>query len=139
MAEEIRSLGLEKEVVMGGVLDFATELMPRMREEIDLFVCCHRQGDPSCTYLETWACGVPIVGYDNEAFAGLLRICRAGRVVLMDDWQGLTTAIAQLSQAPEELIDLAREGVSFARKHTFESEFQARINHAKRLLDQRIQ
>lgn len=139
LTEEIRSLGLEKEVVLGGVLDFATELMPRMRQEIDLFVCCHRQGDPSCTYLETWACGVPIVGYDNEAFAGLLRICQAGHAVPMDDWQGLTGVIARLSRAPEELINLAREGMSFARKHTFESEFQARINHAKRLLDQRVQ
>lgn len=139
MAEEIRSLGLEKEVVLGGVLDFATELMPRMRQEIDLFVCCHRQGDPSCTYLETWACGVPIVGYDNEAFTGLLRICRAGHAVPMDDWQGLAKAIARLSQTPEELINLAREGMSFAKNHTFESEFQARIDHAKRLLDQKIQ
>jgi colanic acid/amylovoran biosynthesis glycosyltransferase len=139
MAEEIRSQGLEKEVVLGGVLDFATELVPRMRQDIDLFVCCHRQGDPSCTYLETWACGIPIVGYDNEAFAGLLRICRAGLAVRTDDWRGLAQAIARLSQAPGELIDLAREGVSFARRHTFESEFQARINHAKQLLDQRTQ
>lgn len=139
MAEEIRSLGLEKEVVLGGVLDFASELMPRMRQEIDLFVCCHRQGDPSCTYLETWACGVPIVGYDNEAFAGLLRLCRAGHAVPMDDWQGLAKAIVRLSQTPRELIDLSREGMAFARNHTFESEFQARINHAKQLLDQRIQ
>lgn len=139
MTEEIRSLGLEKEVVLGGVLDFASELMPRMRKETDLFVCCHRQGDPSCTYLETWACGVPIVGYDNEAFAGLLRICKAGHAVSMDDWQGLAKSIARLSQSPKELINLAREGLSFAKNHTFGSEFQARINHAKLLLDQRIQ
>jgi colanic acid/amylovoran biosynthesis glycosyltransferase len=139
MAEEIRSQGLENEVVLGGVLDFATELMPRMRQEIDLFVCCHRQGDPSCTYLETWACGVPIVGYGNEAFAGLLRMCRAGQAVPMDDWRGLAKAIAQLSKTPKELIELSRAGLSFAKKHTFESEFQARINHAKKLLDQRIQ
>jgi len=139
MAEEIRSHGLDREVVLGGVLDFTTELMPRMRQETDLFVCCHRQGDPSCTYLETWACGVPIVGYDNEAFAGLLRICKAGHAVPTDDWQGLAKAIARLSQAPKELISLAREGLSFAKNHTFESEFMARINHAKRLLNLRIQ
>jgi len=139
MSEEIRSQGLEKEVVLGGVLDFATELMPRMRQEIDLFVCCHRQGDPSCTYLETLACGVPIVGYDNEAFAGLLRICRAGIAVPMDDWQSLARAIAQLSRSPKEMKDMACEGIAFARNHTFESEFLARINHAKRLLDLRFQ
>jgi glycosyltransferase involved in cell wall biosynthesis len=109
-----------------------------MRQEIDLFVCCHRQGDPSCTYLETLACGVPIVGYDNEAFVGLLRICPAGYAVPMDDWQGLAKAIAQLSQSPNELINLAREGISFTKKHAFESEFQARINHVKRLFNLRI-
>lgn len=137
IADAIRLHQLDKEVVMGGTLDFATELMPRIREDIDLFVCCHRQGDPSCTYLETLACGVPIAGYDNEAFAGLLRVCPAGKSVPMDDWESLAMEIARLARSPGELVELARVGIEFARKHTFESEFSARMNHARLLLDSR--
>lgn len=134
MAEEIKSHGLEKEVILGGVLDFASELMPRIRQEIDLFVCCHRQGDPSCTYLETLACGVPIVGYDNEAFQGLLRICPAGQAVVMDDWVAMAHTIAKLAHSPDELLKIARIGLAFAKEHTFESEFTARMQHAMLLL-----
>jgi len=134
MARDIQDLGLQGQVVMGGVLDFAAELMPRIRDEVDLFVCCHRQGDPSCTYLETLACGVPIVGYANEAFAGLLRQCEAGRSVPMDDWQGLARVIDELRQAPGELLALARTGLVFARQRTFDVEFTARVNHLKALL-----
>lgn len=137
MAAEIRSQGLEKVVALGGVLDFASELMPRIRDEIDVFVCCHRQGDPSCTYLETLACGVPIVGYDNEAFSGLLRQCPAGRAVPIDDWQAMATEIARLVKTPEKLLEMARAGLAFASQHTFESEFLARMAHAEATLDRR--
>jgi len=135
MAQEIRDQKLESCVHLGGVLDFACELMPRIRDEIDLFVCCHRQGDPSCTYLETLACGVPIVGYANEAFAGLLGVCEGGRSVPMDDCKALAAEIARLTQVPHELLGLAQAGLAFARQHTFESEFLARIEHMKALLD----
>ncbi|HSF76535.1 MAG TPA: hypothetical protein VLA84_22260 [Microcoleus sp.] len=55
-------------VKMLGVPNFKTEFFPFVKNNIDLFVCCHRQGDPSCTYTETMAGGVPIVGSANEAF-----------------------------------------------------------------------
>ena len=131
MAQEIRQHGLGDEVVLGGVLDFESALMPRIRNEIDLFVCCHRQGDPSCTYLETLGCGVPIVGYANEAFAGLLRHCDGGRSVPMDDWKALAAEIARLAADGQTLLAQARAGLEFARRHTCELEFQARMNHLK--------
>src|SRR6185295_6181346 len=67
IAREIRDRDLGKEVVLRGLLDFYRELLPFVKTQADLFVCCHRQGDPSCTYHETLSCGVPIVGYGNEA------------------------------------------------------------------------
>ncbi|MEZ5664488.1 MAG: glycosyltransferase family 4 protein [Burkholderiaceae bacterium] len=137
MVADIARHRLEDAVFLPGVLDFASELMPRMRAEIDLFVCCHRQGDPSCTYLETMACGVPIVGYDNEAFAGLMRQCPAGRTVPMDNWQALAGEVARLASAPQTMIEMAQAGLEFARKHTFEAEFLARIDHMKRMVENR--
>lgn len=134
LAETIRRKGLEELVRLRGVVDFVTELMPTIRDQVDVFVCCHRQGDPSCTYLETMACGVPIVGYANEAFAGLMSMCQAGEIVTMDDWAAMATCIARLSMNPRRLGELATHALAFAREHTFEQEFQRRIEHMKALV-----
>ncbi len=134
IAHEIAANGLHDHVHLKGVLDFASELMPHLRSSVDVFVCCHRQGDPSCTYLETIACGVPIVGYDNEAFAGLLKICDAGRQVPMGDWKALAQVIVELSRSPADIRKMAEAGISFARERTFEREFSRRIEHMKSLL-----
>ncbi len=34
-----------------------------LARDFDVFVCCHIQGDPSCSYLESFGSGLPIVGY----------------------------------------------------------------------------
>ncbi len=134
MKQAIAQHSLQDVVRLGGVLDFSTELMPRIREEVDLFVCCHRQGDPSCTYLETMACGVPIVGYANEAFAGLMRLCPAGVDVPCDDVAAMAIAVKQLAREPHRLAQLGRQGLDFARKHVFQTEFRKRIAHMDGLL-----
>ena len=72
---DIVKLDLGNVVKMTGKLDFKTELVPLLKES-DIFVCCHRQGDPSCTYLETMACGLPIIGYANEAWGQLSEYAR---------------------------------------------------------------
>ena len=43
-----------------GVVDFETELVPFTRQNADIFLGCHRQSDPSCTYLEAMGCGVAV-------------------------------------------------------------------------------
>lgn len=134
LQKAIAQHGLQDVVRLHGVLDFATELMSTVRDSVDLFVCCHRQGDPSCTYLETLACGVPIVGYDNEAFEGLMRRCPAGESVPMDDWSAMAAAIERLAAEPRRVAEMAACGLAFAREHTFEHEFKRRIEHMAQLL-----
>lgn len=116
------------EVAMLGVLDFKTELMPLMRREVDLFVAPHRQGDPSCTYLETFAAGVPVVGYGNEAFAGLLAIDPSvGFASPLDRPDALARRIAELDR--RTLVDASHACLRFAREHEFESTFARRVEH----------
>ena len=134
LRETIVRLGLQDFVRLGGVLDFASELMPKVRDAVDLFVCCHRQGDPSCTYLETLACGVPIVGYGNEAFEGLMHLCPAGESVAINDWPALAAVIAKLAREPRRLSEMAQLGLTFARGHTFENEFKRRIEQMAQLV-----
>jgi colanic acid/amylovoran biosynthesis glycosyltransferase len=129
MRQQIGSLGLEDCVRMPGVLDFAKELLPLVKNEVDLFVCCHRQGDPSCTYIETMSCGVPIVGYANEALAGLLQRVPAGTGVPMDDVKALAGAIAQLHADRNTLAAMSERALDFAAANTFEATFRKRIEH----------
>ena len=112
-----------------GVLDFHTQLLPMVARSVDLFVCCHRQGDPSCTYLETMSCGTPIVGYDNEAFRGVVDQSGAGWLTPMDDPTELAACIAALHSSRDLLADAALRSLDFASNHTFEKVMQARVDH----------
>jgi glycosyltransferase involved in cell wall biosynthesis len=132
MRDEISRQGLSDVMRMRGVLDFHDELMPLMAESVDLFVCCHRQGDPSCTYLETLSCGTPIAGYDNEAWRGLSKVAGAGWTTPMDNPLALARKIAELDRDRPALAAAARQSRAFALHHTFESTMQARIDHLLR-------
>jgi glycosyltransferase involved in cell wall biosynthesis len=116
-------------VRLRGVLDFEKELVPFISGGVDLFVCCHRQGEPSCTYLETMSCGVPIVGYDNEAFAGVVRASGVGWLTPMDEPTLLANKIAELAHDRPLLIASARAARAFAAQHTFERTMESRISH----------
>lgn len=74
----------------------------------DLFLSCHVQGDPSCTYLETFACGVPVVGYANEMWTPVCRDSGAGRVVPVGDPGALA----------EQAIDLVKDDGALRRAST---------------------
>jgi glycosyltransferase involved in cell wall biosynthesis len=131
--ERVRALGLEPHVRFHGVLDFETELMPFMREHIDLFVAPHPQGDPSCTYLETFACGVPVVGYDNEALRGLALHTGAAFTTPLDDPRSVAERIVSLSQDHAALERASLAARSFAARHTFDRTFARRVEQLIRL------
>jgi colanic acid/amylovoran biosynthesis glycosyltransferase len=126
---QIRRMQLERFVKLHGVLDFETELMPRVTRNVDLFVCCHPQGDPSCTYLETMSCGVPIAGYDNEAWAGLVRVAKAGWTSPMNNPKALAELIVRLNADRPALARAALASRDFAAGHLFEKTFSDRIAH----------
>jgi glycosyltransferase involved in cell wall biosynthesis len=122
-------LGLSDVVRLRGVLDFESELMPFVAANADLFVCCHRQGDPSCTYLETLACGVPIVGYDNEALVGVSKVAGVGWTTPLDKPARLAEEITRLSRERARLAAAASTAREFAIRHTFEKTMDARVDH----------
>lgn len=133
MQQCIKREGLQDQVTLMGVLDFQHELVPFMKQQVDLFICCHRQGDPSCTYLETLACGVPIVSYTNEAFVGIERYSQTGWVVPMNQPKLLAQTIAKLDVDRPALKAMALRSLSFARSHTFEKTFAARVEHLEKI------
>ena len=129
IAAEVRRLNLTERVRLHGVLEFESELLPYVSRNADLFICCHRQGDPSCTYLETVACGVPIIGYDNEALRGIVETSGVGWITPMDRCKQLAQKIAQLNRDRALLAEAATTAVAFASRHTLEPTMDARVGH----------
>ena len=107
--------------------------LQRIGKQADLFVCCHVQGDPSCTYLETFACGVPIVGYANEMWTPLSSDSGAGEVVPKGDYKALAKTVARLV-GTSRLEELSLRARSFAAANTMEIAWDRRISHLAALV-----
>jgi glycosyltransferase involved in cell wall biosynthesis len=133
MKSDIGALGLDACVTMRGAVDFSATLVPEIKSSVDAYVMLHRQSDPSCTYLETLSCGIPIVGYANKAFSGILELADVGVGVPMDDVAGIAAAIRQLDADRALLSRKARNAVEFACRHSFEDTFHNRVDHLLRL------
>jgi colanic acid/amylovoran biosynthesis glycosyltransferase len=119
--------GLRKRVRIHEPIDFSSELVPLLRKEVDLFLCCHQQSDPSCTYLETLGCAVPILGYENRALKGLLNLADVGWTTPSNSTMGLVRKIIDLDKNRFELMNKIRNARNFARMHSFESSFEKRV------------
>ncbi len=121
----------EGQVRLHGPVDFAETLVPRTRNEADLFLACHRQSDPSCTYLEAMGCGVAIVGYANRMWARLAQESGAGPVVPLGKPEAMAEAVAALDADRKRLIAAQERARAFAAAHDFETEFAARMAHLR--------
>jgi glycosyltransferase involved in cell wall biosynthesis len=119
-----RHPGARARIHLHGVVPF--EELQRRSKDMDLFVLCHRQGDPSCTYLEAMGCGLPIVGFENPMWTPLARDSEAGVVVAGRSVSGLCDAIVELSADRRRRVQLARRARAFASAHCFEDEFEKR-------------
>jgi len=120
---------LEGQVRLHGAVDFENDLLPFIRSRIDVFVCCHRQGDPSCTYLETYGCGVPIAGYANEAHRSMLGHRDVGWRVPLGDARGLAELIRRLDSDRAPIAKKSRAALAFARENLSDRIFAQRMAH----------
>jgi glycosyltransferase involved in cell wall biosynthesis len=108
-----------------GAIPYKPDLV-QVTRDADLFMSCHVQGDPSCTYVETLACGVPIVGYANEMWSVLCRESGAGRAVPLGDHRALAAAAAALLADPAALREASERARRFALAHSMERAWDAR-------------
>ena len=129
LVDAIRRNGVEDWVTIHQPMDFLSGWVPLLKREADLFVSCHPQGDPSSTYSEVMSCGVPIVGYANEAFMGIASHAGSGFVRPLGDAESMAEQIAVLDRNREMLIESAYRGRNFAREHCFEMTFKRRAHH----------
>ncbi len=131
LRRDIERLGVGGQVRLRGTLDFVRELTPWMQREVDLLVCPHIQGDPSSTFSEAFAAGVPIAGFAGESLVGMLRHADAGWTVPMASVSALAQLIQHLSRNRQLLVMAAHKARAFAEHHTFESTVQRRVEHIR--------
>ncbi len=136
MKRSILQHKLEHCVYMPGAVDFYTELIPDLKQKVDLFISLHRQSDPSCTYLETLSCGLPIVGYKNKAFAGLLALADIGWGSKLNDLNEIKNIIIDLNNNRAVISEKSRTSILFSRLHDFETTFNKRVAHLLSTLEQ---
>lgn len=126
---QIAALKLTKHVNVYGPSDFEKGWIPMLREKADIFVCSHVQGDPSSTYPEVMSCGVPVIGYSNEALRGTITHSGGGWTTLMRDPGAVADKIARLDQDRLDVIRAAVAARRFGKSHTFEPTMDQRTAH----------
>jgi colanic acid/amylovoran biosynthesis glycosyltransferase len=94
----------------------------------DVFVCCHIQHDPSCTYLEAFGAGLPIVGYANRMWRELWKESRAGYVSPIGRPAAVAETVERFFLDPQALAAKSRLALQFARAHSYEREHGKRID-----------
>ncbi|ARC90827.1 glycosyltransferase [Rhodovulum sp. MB263] len=133
LRRDIAAQGLNGRVRLNGAVDFETELVPFARQHADLYLSCHRQSDPSCTYLESMGCGLAVVGYANRMWTALCRASEAGWAVPLGRVEALSDALAEAASDRPRLAACCDAARAFAGGHAFEQEFGRRIGHLRRL------
>ena len=130
LQDQARAEGLSQ-VHFHGAVDFATELVPFCRQKGDLFLSLHLQSDPSCTYLESFGSGLPILGYDNRMWSEVNGASDAGWVVPKRDLGAIVKKLAELDGARDQICAARSRARGFAAERLFETEFNRRMDHLK--------
>jgi glycosyltransferase involved in cell wall biosynthesis len=112
-------------IAVHGAVPYRPDLIEATRRA-DLALICHPQGDPSCTYLETFACGVPVAGYANEMWAALCRTSGGGRAVRTGDHRALAAVVEELLLDREALRHASVCARRFAAANTMERTWDRR-------------
>lgn len=129
IAAQIAGAGLGDRVQLHGALDFEKELVPHLRRKADIFLCCHPQADPSCTYIESMACGLAVAGYDNQMWRALQADSRGGWVSPLGRPADLAARIADLNDDRSHLAVTCGLALGFAKGHDFETLSARRMAH----------
>jgi glycosyltransferase involved in cell wall biosynthesis len=123
--ERIASLATPGRIHIHDSVPF-TELV-NISRTFDLFVCCHIQSDPSCTYLESFGAGLPIVGYANRMWRGLRKMSGAGLEAPLGRPEKVADCVQQLLNDHQALSAMSESALAFAEAHCYELEFGKRM------------
>jgi colanic acid/amylovoran biosynthesis glycosyltransferase len=110
----------------------------QISQSFDLFVCCHVQADPSCTYLESFGAGLPIVGYDNRMWKRLSQESRVGMFSPIGLPELVANDVQKFARNRTLLAQSSQRARRFALEHCFEREYERRTDAINAALDSRL-
>ncbi|MCL1628562.1 glycosyltransferase [Roseibaca sp. V10] len=116
-------------------VDFARKLVPVNRTEADVFLSCHRQSDPSCTYLEAMGCGLAVAGFDNAMWRGVQTRSGGGGLAPLGNVSALADVVAGWHHDREALVTASAKARAFAVDHDFDRVFSARMAHWRKVAE----
>jgi glycosyltransferase involved in cell wall biosynthesis len=116
-------------VTVAGRLDFAEEWVPFVREHVDVMLLPHPQGDSASTFLESMSCGAPVAGYANRYWRSLHAESDGGWATPVAEPDRLARLVASLAEDRAELARARSAGLDFAEAHSFDLEFDRRMQH----------
>lgn len=134
LASEMRKLAAQSEgkVTVHDAVPYP-ELV-KIARTFDVFVCCHVQNDPSCTYLESFGAGLTIVGYANAMWRRLCAESNAGFATKIGNTKAVANCIQNLVRDQSQLAEKSRNALAFAQAHSYEIEHTKRIDAIKAIL-----
>nr|WP_300339513.1 glycosyltransferase [Actinomyces sp.] len=118
-------------IVIHGSVPYRPDWVSFMSTEIDALLIPHRQGDPSCTYIEGMGCGLPFISYTNDTASDLAAKSSAGWTAPLGDTEALARLLLDLQRAPERVMKAKYAALAFARQHSFERESAMRAAHLR--------
>lgn len=133
LAAEMRELakGSSSRIVIHDAVPYPD--LVKIARTFDVFVCCHVQNDPSCTYLESFGAGLPIVGYANRMWERLCDTSGAGLCSPIGKPHLVAADVRRLTNR-EALIGKSVKALDFARAHSYEMEHGKRIEALNEVL-----
>ncbi|PKW27998.1 glycosyltransferase [Phycicoccus duodecadis] len=118
-------------VTVAGRVPFRSAWVPRVRDDVDVMVLPHHQGDSASTFLESMSCGTPVAGYDTVYWSALQRRTGGGWVGPARAPSALAELVAGLAADPGAVLAARRRGLTWAAEHTVEKEFAGRVGHLR--------
>ncbi|WP_412505402.1 glycosyltransferase [Roseovarius sp. SYSU LYC5161] len=133
LGRQIDTMNLSDRVRLHDPVDFESALVPWTAANADIYLCCHKQSDPSCTYIESMGCGIAVAGYGNRMWRDLCDRSGAGRSVPLNDVAAMVRCLDTLDKDRQALSACCDRAITFARAHAFDDEFARRMQHLRQV------
>ncbi|HIY95525.1 MAG TPA: glycosyltransferase, partial [Candidatus Rothia avicola] len=111
-----------------GFMSYKEEWEPFVRQNVDLMLLPHVQGDPSMTYFEALGAGVPIIGFKNQTLNHLVDK-GLGWAYPQGDSEAIVKKILELGQHPKELSEKSQNALEFMRENLYPTVVKRRMDH----------
>ncbi|MDY3677842.1 MAG: glycosyltransferase family 4 protein [Actinomyces urogenitalis] len=118
-------------IIVHGLVPYRPDWVDFMSSEIDALLIPHRQGDPSCTYIEGMGCGLPFISYANDSATHMAKQSSAGWTVPVGDTEALAQLLLNVGRDHERILAAKHAALTFARQYSFERVSAMRAAHLR--------